>query len=129
VLIAFFKTNCPTCQLTFPFLERLHQSGSAGAPRVIAISQDDSRATEQFNRKYGITFSTLLDPNEPGPGRYPASNAYGITNVPSLFLVESDGQISRQVVGFDKSEIAGLGKRFGIDVFTPADRVPVYQPG
>ena len=28
VLLAFFKVTCPTCQLTFPFLERLHRGRS-----------------------------------------------------------------------------------------------------
>jgi peroxiredoxin len=27
-LLAFFKTSCPVCQLTFPFLERIHQADS-----------------------------------------------------------------------------------------------------
>jgi peroxiredoxin len=26
VIAAFFKVSCPTCQYTFPFLERLHKA-------------------------------------------------------------------------------------------------------
>ena len=26
VLLAFFKVSCPTCQYTFPFLERIHRA-------------------------------------------------------------------------------------------------------
>ena len=126
VLLAFYKVTCPTCQLTFPFLERLHRGRSADAPRMIAISQDNPQATTEFNRRYGITFTTLLDPPE---ARYPVSNAYGITNVPTLFLVEPDGRISLSVAAFDKAEIEKLGKRFGVEVFTPADKVPVFRPG
>ena len=39
---------------------------------------------------------TLLDKEDAG---YPVSNAYGLTNVPSLFLVEPDGRISRSQIG------------------------------
>ena len=39
VLLAFFKVTCPVCQLTFPFLERLHQ---AGALPIYGISQNDA---------------------------------------------------------------------------------------
>jgi peroxiredoxin len=32
VIAAFFKMSCPTCQFTFPFLQRIHDAyGSAGA--------------------------------------------------------------------------------------------------
>jgi peroxiredoxin len=129
VLLAFFKVTCPTCQFTFPFLERIHRGRSGGSPQIVAISQDDARATTEFNRKYQITLPTLLDPHEPGSIRYPASNAYGITHVPTLFLVEQDGRISRSVSGFDKLELLELARIFGTEVFTPHDRVPVYQPG
>src|SRR5579859_5101904 len=124
VLLAFFKSTCPTCQLTFPFLERLHCGRRADAPRVIAISQDDPAAAAEFNRTFGITFTTLLD-----TAGYPVSNAYRITNVPTLFLVESDGSISHSASGFDKGYLEMLGAKFGVQLFTASDRVPVFRPG
>jgi peroxiredoxin len=126
VLLAFYKVTCPTCQLTFPFLQRLHAGAGPGSPQVIAVSQDDAAATAQFNRRFGITFTTLLDGREE---RYPASNAYGITNVPTLFLVEQDGRVSQSVAGFEKAEMLKLGERFGVQVFDSGERVPVFQPG
>ena len=127
VLLVFFKITCPTCQLTFPFLERLHQGvvGNKGALRVIAISQDDAAATTSFNQTYGVTFTTLLD----DPRGYPVSNAYKITNVPTLYLVEPDGSISISAAAFDKGVMEMLGERFGVKIFTSTDRVPVFRPG
>lgn len=81
-------------------------------------------ATASFNRTYGVTFTTLLDTRG-----YPVSNAYRITNVPSLFLVEQDGRISMSVAGFDKAEMEKLAERFGVEVFFAADRVPAFRPG
>ena len=125
VLLVFYKVACPTCQLTLPYLEKLGRARTAGAPRVIAISQDDSCATAQFNFRFGISnLTTLLDPPP-----YRVSNAYGIENVPSLFLVEQDGRISRSVAGFEKAEMIRLGERCGVELFTARDRVPVFQPG
>jgi peroxiredoxin len=126
VLLAFYKVTCPTCQLTFPFLQRLHAGAGPGSPQVVAVSQDDAFATEQFNRRFGITFATLLDRREE---QYPASNAYGITNVPSLFLVETDGRISQSVAGFEKATLLQFGERFGVPIFAAGERVPVFQPG
>jgi len=37
-VLAFFKIDCPTCQLTFPYLQRMADRGQR---RIVAISQDD----------------------------------------------------------------------------------------
>ena len=120
VVLAFFKISCPTCQLTFPFLQRL--SGSAN---VVAVSQDDARDTRDFHGRFGISIPTLLDS---GP-KYAASNAYGITNVPSIFVIETNGTISSAFHGFSKAELERLGQRFGVPVFRETDRAPAMQPG
>jgi peroxiredoxin len=130
LLLAFFKVSCPTCQLTLPFLERLYVGRSPDAPQIVAISQDDASATHSFNLRYGISLPVLLDPSAVGVSpRFPASNAYGITNVPTLFFIEPDRRISLSVTGFEKAVMESLGVRFGVTVFRAADRVPVFQPG
>src|SRR5262245_39819391 len=90
-LLAFYKVSCPTCQYTVPFLERMYRGRANGDIEMYAISQDDAQSTIEFDREFGITLPTLLDKEEEG---YPASNAYGLSHVPSLFLVEPDGRIS-----------------------------------
>src|SRR5436309_13602369 len=87
VLIAFFKTTCPVCQLTFPFLDRIHRGQAAPAIAIFAVSQDDPESTREFTDEFGVTFPALFD--SAGSG-YPASNAYGISHVPSAFLIERD---------------------------------------
>ncbi len=124
-LIGFFKVTCPVCQMTWPYLQRLHESGGDGAVQIIGISQDNAKATEEYNRQFGITFPTLLD----DPKGYPASNAFQIDTVPALFLIETDGRISRSVSGFSKRELEALGKRMGAQAFQPDDRVPEFRPG
>src|SRR6185295_9075194 len=78
VLLAFYKVSCPVCQYSLPFLERIHRE-SKGTARMFAISQDDASDTRKFHKEFGITMPALLDSEEQG---YPASNAYGLTNVP-----------------------------------------------
>jgi peroxiredoxin len=125
VLLAFFKINCPTCQLTFPFLQRLMDGANGAAPRLIAVSQDNAADSRQFQKRFGLTMPTLVD--EPGP--WPVSNAYRISSVPSIFLVEANGLISRSFEGFNKSEMEKLGERFGVKPFGAADEVPAVRPG
>ena len=102
-LLAFYKVSCPICQLTAPYLERLAASSSL---QIVGISQDDSAATQTFRQRFGLTFPTLLDQSKED---YPASNAYGISSVPSLFLVEQDGKIAMAFNGFSKRDLESLG--------------------
>ncbi len=122
-LLAFFKVSCPVCQLAFPFLERLNQPG---AIPVYGISQNDAEDTRTFAKYYGITVPLLLDLQITG---YPVSNAYGITNVPTIFLIEPDGTIAQTIHGWDKQQMASLGARNGIPVIRADDRVPERKPG
>lgn len=122
VLLALYKVSCPVCQMTLPYLERI----SKGSLPVIAISQDDESATKRFQQTYGLTLPTLLDRAEDA---YPVSNAFGITHVPSLFLLESDGAISLAGSGFRKSELEQLGERSGVPVFRQDENVPEWKAG
>ena len=122
-LLAFFKSSCPVCQLTFPFLERLTKSNNM---EVIAISQDSLDTTEQFRAEFGITFTTVLDEAQRG---YAVSNAFDIGYVPSLFLVEPDQQISLSVSGFSKKDLESLGRLAGVEVFQPGEKVPEFKAG
>lgn len=122
-LLAFYKVSCPVCQYTLPFLERLSKSDNVD---VIAISQDDLKATEKFRAEFGVTFTTLLDPSKSG---YPASNAYGIAHVPSLFLVQPDGEISMSGEGFSKRDLEAIGKMAGVEPFHPDERIPEFRAG
>ena len=93
---------------------------------MVGISQDDEDATQGFNQRFGVTFPTLLDQSKEG---YPASNGYGISTVPALFLVEPDGRISKAANGFSKREIEALGARAGVTVFRQTDNVPEWKSG
>ncbi len=125
VLLAFFKESCPVCQFTFPFLERLHQ-GAGGALQLVAVSQDDARSTEKFNRDCGVGFTTLLDEARAG---YQASNAFGISYVPACFLIEKDGKVSWTQEGFSKGEFEAVGRRAAVALFKPGEYVPEWKAG
>jgi len=123
LLLVFFKVSCPVCQLIFPFLERISNSE---AVRFVAISQDDAATTRNFHQRFGVTFPTLLDSVRAG---YAASNAFQITNVPSLFLIEPDGTISLAIPGFSRRDLEALGQRAGAKPFHAGDQVPEWKAG
>jgi len=122
-LLAFFKVGCPVCQLTFPFLERM---ASNLAVQILGVSQDDAKGTREFNERFGVTFPTLLDESKKG---YPVSNQFGITSVPTFFLVETDGSISKSFSGFSRRDLEALGERMKVKPFKPDEKVPEFKAG
>jgi peroxiredoxin len=131
VVLAFFKISCPVCQFTFPYLQRIAQRFAGKNVSVVGISQDDARDTKEFNLEYGVTFPVLLD-----DASYKASNAYGLTNVPTVFLIDTDGTVKVSCMGFDKAalekivgELAQREKISAAPLFRPDEAVPAHKPG
>jgi peroxiredoxin len=131
-VVAFFKISCPVCQYAFPFLERIYKAyGDKNVP-LIGVSQNDRKGTAAFIKEYGITFPVLLDDTD----TYPASNAYGLTNVPTIFWMDPDGTIEISSVGWVQQDIAEINQKVAElgqnklqPVFLPDESVSAYRPG
>ena len=132
VVAAFFKISCPVCQYAFPFLERIYQAYGDRGITMVGISQNLKKDTGAFLKEYGVSFPVLLDDTE----SYPVSNAYGLTNVPTVFWIAPDGKIEISSVGWVRQEIAEINEktaqRSGIQltpVFAAGEDVPAFRPG
>jgi peroxiredoxin len=107
VVAVFFKISCPTCQYAFPFLQRICQAHGNKGVTIVGISQNTKKDTALFVKEYGITFPVLLD----DINSYPVSNAYGLTNVPTIFWIAQDGEIEISSVGWIRKEMEELNQR------------------
>src|ERR1019366_7425721 len=107
VLLVFFKVSCPVCQYALPFFERVYQANRAANVTLLGISQDKARDTKDFLREYGVTFPVALD----NPANYTVSNAYGLTNVPTIFYVAPGGEIEVSSVGWSKSDVEAVNQK------------------
>ncbi|MGA9978618.1 MAG: TlpA disulfide reductase family protein [Candidatus Sulfotelmatobacter sp.] len=132
VALAFFKVSCPTCQYTFPFLERLHKAYGQKGVKLLGVSQNNAKDTAAFAKEFGVTFPVLLDDTE----KYPVSNAYGLTNVPTIFWIAQDGEIEVSSVGWVKAEfeeinrkMAEAGKIGPAAMFRPGEEVRDFRAG
>jgi peroxiredoxin len=122
VALVFYKSACPTCQFTFPYIQKIFlKMGRDGGRTLWGISQDDRAETERFARELGITFDLLLDDHP-----YAVSSAYGLEFVPAIFLIEPDGTVSVSEFGFTK---AGLNQVAGFEFFAANDGLPARRPG
>ena len=122
VALVFYKSACPTCQFTFPYLQKIF-SRVKDTPGLTfwGISEDDVDESQAVVKEHGLTFDVLLDEHP-----YAVSAAYGLEFVPSIFLIQPDGKITLSEVGFTK---AGLNELAGFDVFGPGNRLPAMRPG
>jgi thiol-disulfide isomerase/thioredoxin len=130
-LLGVFKTTCPTCELAWPYLERIRKLGQGGGLTVLAVSQDDPLTTQRFYANLGISIPTVYDA-EP----WPASEALGLTSVPTFLLVGSDGTVRDTAVGFQRhkmeefaDEAARLAGRSAPALFSSNENVPAIKPG
>jgi peroxiredoxin len=132
VVAAFFKVSCPVCQFAFPYLERIYKAyGKSGKFTFIGVSQDDRADTDTFTRRFGVTFPVLLEQKG-----YAVSNAYGLTNVPTVFMISSSGEIEFSSVSWSKSEMQELAHRLAevnntapVAIFAAGEQVPEFKPG
>lgn len=132
VVLVFFKVSCPTCQYALPFYERLFKAYGHKGVTLVGVSQNDAKETVAFNKEFSVTFPVLLD----DPRSYPASNAYGLTNVPTIFWIAQDGEIEVSSVGWVKADfeeinrrMAGAGRIAPAVMFRPGEEIRDFRAG
>jgi peroxiredoxin len=132
VVAVFFKVSCPVCQFALPYLERIYKAyAKTGKFGFVGISQDNAADTEAFNRRFGVTFPVLIEQKG-----YAVSNAYGLTNVPTIFMISSSEEIEFSSVSWSKSDIEHLSHRLAelsgsapAAIFPAQENVPEFKPG
>ena len=123
VVLAFFKVSCPVCQYAFPFLERVYQANQDARITFMGISQDDAKKTRKFMQEFGVTFPIALD----DPSHYPVSNAYGLTNVPSVFYIAPGGEIEVSSVGWSKPDVESIHEKLA--AYRNQQPMPLWRSG
>jgi peroxiredoxin len=108
VVLAFFKISCPVCQYAFPLYERLAQAHRHGNAAFLGISQNGASDAKAFAKEYGVTFPIAIDD---GANQYAVSNAYGLTNVPTLFYIAPSGEIEVSSAGWLKAEVDEINRK------------------
>ena len=131
VLLAFFKVSCPTCQFTFPFLQRLYAQLQEQGVQIWGIVQGKAEDGARFATTFKITFPILIDESP-----YKVTQAYGLTHVPSLFLVRPDDRIEISGDGFCKADVLAIQQSLARSLsttsptlFLPTERIPEFKPG
>ena len=131
VVLAFFKISCPICQYAFPYLDRLHRALKGSSVTVIGVSQDGPNETRSFMREFGVTFKVAIDDES---NHFAVSNAYGLTNVPTVVEIAPDGTIESAIVGWSRDEVVQIYTRHAhadsaTPLYRPDEEIAAFRAG
>jgi peroxiredoxin len=131
-LAVFFKISCPVCQYALPYYNRMYKAYGRKNLTIVGVSQNDRGDNAEFIKRYGITFPVLLDDAK----TFPASNAYGLTNVPTAFWISEDGAIEISSVGWVRQEFEEMVRKAASatgnalkPVFQPTEQIADFRAG
>ena len=129
-LLVFFKATCATCDVAFPYINRLRETYPDGW-NLWAIAQDPPRAASDYARAHGIDYPVLID----APA-YAVSRLYDPPATPTLFLTDARGRTMYTTHGFSKDDMNELARLVAQApdaepvVIAPAnDGQPAFKPG
>jgi peroxiredoxin len=95
VLLNFWATWCPPCQVDMPALERFYQAHKERGLTVLAVSSDrqGEAVVAPFLRQYGLSFTALLD----SAGE--VTRLYGVSSLPTTYLLDRQGRLVTVATG------------------------------
>ena len=123
-LLVFFESDCPTCRLAIPYINRLARELGEGS-EILGISQDAERPTRELVEQAPIEFPVAVDND------LRVTRLYDPVAVPTLFLIRG-GRIIKTLGGFDKlalNEIATAMAGRPCVIAEPFDGAPETKYG
>lgn len=94
VLINFWATWCDTCKKEMPEVEALHKRISAKGAVLLGVSMDEDayKVVPPFLKEHAVTFPILISDRK-------VSASYAVRGLPTAYLIDPEGRISRRWVG------------------------------
>ena len=96
VMLNVWATWCTPCVREMPAMQRMYAELQDEGLRIVAVSVDapgTRRDVRSFVDELGLTFDILLDPSGG------IEHAYGVTGLPTTYLIDREGHIRHKVIG------------------------------
>ncbi len=95
VMLDFWATWCPPCRASIPSIERMHKAYGDKGLAILAIALDEGGwdTVKEFSAQHGITYRVLRGTEE-------VAAQYLVRSIPTIILVDKEGNLSRQFMGF-----------------------------
>ncbi len=106
VYVDFWASGCAPCRRSFPWMNEMQQKYGSRGFTIVAINVDKKRAdAERFLAQIPAHFTVLYDEAGVMP------NAYGVTGMPSSYLIDARGNVTFVERGFLDEHKAALEDR------------------
>ena len=130
LLLVFFRVKCATCDVAYPYINRLQEAYPSGW-QLWSVCQDDPERAAEYAGRFALNHAVLLDGAE-----LEVSRLYDPPSTPALYLVGRDGRIEFTSEGFAKDDLNELGRRIAglagaeaVEVAPADDGSPALKPG
>ena len=101
VYLDFWASWCGPCRASFPWMTGLDKKYGAKGLEIVAVNLDKDRAlADAFLADYPAPFTIAFDP------KGSVAQAYGVSAMPSSFVIGKDGKILLRHAGFDPQRTA-----------------------
>lgn len=100
VVIDFWATWCGACRMTAPTLSTWQTRYGAQGLSIVGITTDETSLAATFAEKHAMRFGVASDPNGE------TTHAYGVSALPTLFVIDKRGVVREVSVGYDPSHEA-----------------------
>jgi thiol-disulfide isomerase/thioredoxin len=104
VIVDFWATWCGPCKMSFPTLQKVYEK-YRGDDRVAILALDCWERVHGAEREQLVT-KFLTDNKYTFPVLYDTSTVekYGVTGIPTKFVIDREGRIAFTAIGFDGAE-------------------------
>jgi len=121
LLVYFFNSTCPWCQVEMPRLGDIYRRHPAISVQFlgIVVGDDDNASAEKFAHDINLTIPIAVDTDKS------VREAYRLLRIPTVMLIDANGNIARVYEGATE-QLAGIVEQTLLSA-AGGERLPDYH--